>query len=311
MENKDYYLKQQKDKNENRFYVYVHRRITDNKPFYVGKGSGGRAWDTSSRNPHWENVSKKHGFVIDIVFDNLNEDTAFQCEVDTILEYEYMGYPLVNMTKGGEGVSGLSQTDEHKRKILETRKTSKAWIEGHKSRAEKLTGRPRSQEVRDHLSSVLRKSEKLKSHLAKQTEKNRDANTYKFYHYNGEMFEGTRLEFSDYTGMTDKKIGKLFINTSEKRSVVGNWSLEPINMKNNIPSHYKATPASKVPNPDLTEYQFYHVSGESFYGTRLELSALTNIPYKRITALFHKNPSSTVYGWSLSPVDWDNYCTRS
>jgi CTP:phosphocholine cytidylyltransferase-like protein len=90
----------------NIFYVYLHRRLTDNKVFYVGKGHAKRAWIRSNRNRYWNNVVEKHGYSVEIVFENLTEDDAFKIEKDTILEMRYFGFPLVNMTDGGEGSWG-------------------------------------------------------------------------------------------------------------------------------------------------------------------------------------------------------------
>jgi len=104
---------------KNKFYVYIHRRLSDNKPFYVGKGSGKRAWDftETGRNLYWHRVRNKHGINVEIVFDNLTEEEAFQCEKDTILEFNYFGYALTNLTSGGEGSSGLAFTDQQRLNI--------------------------------------------------------------------------------------------------------------------------------------------------------------------------------------------------
>ena len=104
-----------------KFYVYIHRRVTDGKPFYVGKGSGNRAWQFmgKQRNPYWHRVKNKHGVSVEIVFDNLTENEAFQCEKDTILEFNYFGYDLTNLTKGGEGSSGINFTDQQRLNIAE------------------------------------------------------------------------------------------------------------------------------------------------------------------------------------------------
>jgi hypothetical protein len=101
------------------FYVYVHRRITDGLPFYVGKGSGNRAWQFAGkqRNPYWHNVRNKHGVEVEIVFENLTEEEAFQCEKDTIIEFNYFGYSLTNLTTGGEGSSGINFTDQQRLNI--------------------------------------------------------------------------------------------------------------------------------------------------------------------------------------------------
>lgn len=113
----------------NKYYVYIHRK-DNGQPFYVGKGSGNRAWDFSGRNHYWQRVSKKHGVNVDIVFESLTEDEAFQCEKDVILELEYFGCTLCNMTSGGEGSSGLQFTDTQRLTISKSLKGRKPWNVG-------------------------------------------------------------------------------------------------------------------------------------------------------------------------------------
>jgi hypothetical protein len=99
------------------YYVYLHKRVTDGKVFYVGKGSGNRLVETYGRNPHWKNVAKKHGWTHEILFSGLTEDEAFSAEIDVIAELEYFGEPLTNMTKGGDGVKGLVFSDLHRSRL--------------------------------------------------------------------------------------------------------------------------------------------------------------------------------------------------
>ena len=67
----------------NKFYVYEHWRPDINMPFYVGKGSGNRAFRLKkNRNRHFRNiVSKleKQGLCVEIkmVSANLSEATGF------------------------------------------------------------------------------------------------------------------------------------------------------------------------------------------------------------------------------------------
>ena len=63
------------------FYVYIHRKKTNNEPFYIGKGSGRRAFDlseSSGRNRHWINTVKKHGVNVEIVQENMTEDDSLR-----------------------------------------------------------------------------------------------------------------------------------------------------------------------------------------------------------------------------------------
>lgn len=103
------YIINQEHYNQNtKFYIYVHYTI-DNVPFYVGKGNKNRCLHKSNRSKWWNNIVNKYGYYIEIKEINLNEDECFQKEIYWI---EHFGRKvlkngtLINLTKGGEGVSG-------------------------------------------------------------------------------------------------------------------------------------------------------------------------------------------------------------
>ena len=105
---------------ENRFYVYAHYKTGEEDiPFYIGKGSNKRAFDKWQRSRHWKNVVNKHGLVVRILHENLSEEDAFWIEKKLIGMFgradKGLG-PLINHTDGGEGPSGIIQTEEHKEK---------------------------------------------------------------------------------------------------------------------------------------------------------------------------------------------------
>lgn len=324
MEDRKFYVAQQDNKIPERFYVYVHRRLPDNLPFYVGKGCGDRAWKFNERNKFWVNVKNKHGVIVEIVFDNLDENTAFQCEKDTILEFSYFGYPLTNLTEGGEGVSGYVRDDEWRRKIRESRRNSEKWREGHRRAALKNTGRKQSSEERKkradamrgkkfspeacaNMSKARRSSEKVAEHLSQIGEKQSDKTVYTFYNYSGEIFVGTRYELCKHTGIEAKNIAKLFVKSEKsRRKVVKNWSLSPIQIASPVKSDNLQT-SRRSKNRDMRVYEFHHMSGESFIGTRTEFSDYTRISLMKIAALFCKNPSKAIYGWALTPISWGDY----
>jgi hypothetical protein len=104
--------------NENIFYIYVHKRKTDSKIFYVGKGKNKRAWSTDRKNNHWDNVVNKHGFYVEILESNLTEENAFLLEKEFISLFTKLFCPLTNKTNGGEGTSGFKRTEEHTKKLL-------------------------------------------------------------------------------------------------------------------------------------------------------------------------------------------------
>ena len=87
------------------FYIYLHRRATDGKVFYVGKGYG-RRYKSKSRNKHWHNIVNKHGYKVEIYLDGLQEWYAFELEKEIISFYGREN--LCNLTDGGEGPSNPS-----------------------------------------------------------------------------------------------------------------------------------------------------------------------------------------------------------
>lgn len=91
---------------ENIYYVYIHNRNDTGEPFYVGKGHRRRAWSHSRSNLHWKRIVKKHGHSIEVVQDHMSESDAFLLEMWLIAKFKNDGIKLVNLTDGGEGVSG-------------------------------------------------------------------------------------------------------------------------------------------------------------------------------------------------------------
>ena len=120
---------------DSKFYIYVLFRETG-VPFYVGKGQGYR-WlqhtHTTDREPnrHKRSVIRQmraNGFEVPKIklHDGLTEDVAFAYEKALIAAIgradKGLG-PLVNLTDGGEGVSGLPP--ESRARVIAAHKGSK------------------------------------------------------------------------------------------------------------------------------------------------------------------------------------------
>lgn len=135
------------------FYVYVIFR-TDGRPCYVGKGRGPRWRRTarSGRNPHLAAIWKAADGALPVVKvrEGLTEDEAFETEIALIaaMGREVNGGPLVNLTDGGEGSSGLSE-DALKR--IREAKIGNTFGLGGKGRK----GQPLDQEHRQKISSQM------------------------------------------------------------------------------------------------------------------------------------------------------------
>jgi hypothetical protein len=243
------------------YYVYVHYKISDNKPFYVGKGKGRRAWSLAGRSTYWNNVKSKHGYNVEIVFENLTEEEAFQCEIDSILEFKYFGFDLVNFTNGGEGTSGVKQssetiakrvskntgktrTPEQRLRISEAltgkkrtdvqRKTQSERSKG-KSRsmsavlkaAVSNTGKKRSVKSRQKMSDAA-KLVAEKSNLSNRTIlRNMDKTIYTFLHPEIGQFIGTRLDFSEKYNIKIGTIQNYFNRRSTRPNVtIKGWTIQ-------------------------------------------------------------------------------------
>lgn len=108
------------------FYVYIHLR-KDGTPFYVGKGHGKRAYELSvkRRSTMWVRTAvKEYGdtgnVTVVLLYTNLDESTAHELEILTIKEYGRKNNNtgiLVNLTDGGDGVSGIIRSDEYRKNI--------------------------------------------------------------------------------------------------------------------------------------------------------------------------------------------------
>lgn len=100
------------------FYVYLHKKKTTGEVFYVGKGSGKRAWSVRGRSKFWKSIVSKYGVDIEVYADNLQEWYAFELEQDLISLYgrrDLGDGALVNLNDGGYGgTCGYEHTVDHK-----------------------------------------------------------------------------------------------------------------------------------------------------------------------------------------------------
>ena len=117
------------------FYVYEHWRLDRDECFYVGKGKGNRAYSTKDRNRHHKAICAKlsrEGFAMEIrmVATGLSEKEAFFLERDRIKFWRDAGVDLVNLTDGGEGISGYRMTEEAKQHLSKMNKGKPAAFKG-------------------------------------------------------------------------------------------------------------------------------------------------------------------------------------
>lgn len=87
-----------------KYYVYAHIRKDTNSIFYIGKGSGNRAYFKSNRGEYWKRIVRKHGYDVVFLAENLEEKDAYEAEIIFIAAEKLKGGCEANFTIGGDGI---------------------------------------------------------------------------------------------------------------------------------------------------------------------------------------------------------------
>lgn len=95
-----------------RFYTYAHKKLSNGDIFYIGKGTGYRFKSLKSRSKFWFNVVEKHGFVPEILAYWDTDAEASAHEQFLIKCFKEKGITLCNLTDGGDGRRGVTNTPE-------------------------------------------------------------------------------------------------------------------------------------------------------------------------------------------------------
>ena len=308
------------------YYVYLHKKKTTGEVFYVGKGSGKRAWSAFGRNSFWKRVAEKHGWVVEIVQDNLQDWYAFELEKDLISYYgrrDLGDGNLTNMSDGGDGpsrlnpeivkrisesLSGLKCYKSDKRNYRFYNILTKERFEGKRVDFEnefKITiGRLFAKKnigntshfgwvVLDHLDETINiASLKIHNFIGKNNPR-ADHTIYEFFNiHTMERFIGTRLEIEEHHGVNT---GTLFhTGTSYKGWAVYRNQTEQELDKLRFPNKYLG-----LAKRDKRILSLVHTDGSSFNGTRQEFKEKFGFDLNHL--LRKTEPARQQKGWSLSP----------
>jgi hypothetical protein len=134
------------------FYVYLHRRATDNSVFYVGKGVKRRAWSKKNRNIYWHRTVEKYGYTVEIVMAGLQSWYALELERDIVARYS--DSRLANLTSGGDGIWLASE--ETRKKISASKRGKNLKNEHAQKIADSLRGRKHSEETKRRIAEGQR-----------------------------------------------------------------------------------------------------------------------------------------------------------
>ncbi len=133
------------------FYTYLYRDPSrNNEPIYVGKGRQKRAFyhlGRKDKHPFTQRLQwmKNNGIqpVVEFLCKDVDEELAHLCEMEAIDKFgrKDLGKgPLLNLTDGGEGLTGFKMPEEQKAKIRAANKGRK--------------GRPHTLEERARISAA-------------------------------------------------------------------------------------------------------------------------------------------------------------
>lgn len=136
----------------NLFYVYLHKKKSNNEVFYVGKGFGKRAWKKTSRSEYWKRIENKHGRIVEIVKDGLQESEAFELEKEVIAFYGRKN--LCNLNDGGYG--GTNPSKETRLKMSIAKKGKKPTPETIEKKRIASTGKKHTEETKAKLSAYFK-----------------------------------------------------------------------------------------------------------------------------------------------------------
>jgi hypothetical protein len=222
-----------------KFYIYIHKRKSDDAIFYVGKGSGKRCREAYGRNNLWNKIADKHGFYAEIVADGLSESEAFDIERSLIDQYgriiDGTGI-LANFTDGGEGVSGWRGTDSFYKSRGKSLSNALMKPEKRAARvliAKEMHSRPgfneahtkRMQDVSKMPDVVAKKSSSLKAtyntpEMKAWLKENRsgklngryDPTVYCFMNNDGRWFIGDRFDFGKEFNISGSHMSRIVNN---------------------------------------------------------------------------------------------------
>jgi len=169
----------------NIFYTYAYLR-EDKTPYYIGKGKGDRVYKKSKNDIRPPRDKSK----IILLKQNLSEGDAFNNEkyMIAIFGRKDLGAGILhNRTDGGDGSSGVLQTEETKLKRSNALKGRPRPEEVKNKIGEKNKGRTQSQEARNKIGDIHKGNTYWvgRKHTEESKQKMRDAKVGKSSHMKG------------------------------------------------------------------------------------------------------------------------------
>ena len=136
-----------------KYYTYAYLR-EDKTPYYIGKGTGNRAY-CRARRERIKRPKDRTRILILKQFDNEADAFKHECYMIAVLGRKSEGGILHNITSGGEGTS-FPKSAEHKHKIAESNCGVKRSLLTRKRMSKSAVGKPKSAEHKAHIGATLK-----------------------------------------------------------------------------------------------------------------------------------------------------------
>ena len=195
------------------YYVYAYLR-KDGTPYYIGKGTGNRAWVPhrykSPKNNYYKGITTPTPCRIVILENNLTSVGAFALERRMINWYgrKDLGNGILhNKTDGGEGLDNVVRTEEWKSNISNSHK-----------------GKPKSEKHKQSLSKSLQGNIPWNKDVYEKREYRSDSTVYTFVHITGIVEYCTRYKLREKYNI--KNAGNLNNVVLGNRTMCEGWIIE-------------------------------------------------------------------------------------
>ena len=195
------------------YYVYAYLR-KDGSPYYIGKGTGYRAWSDhrykSPKNNYFAGITTPPKNRIIILEHGLTAIGAFALERWMIRWYGRIDTGtgiLHNKTDGGEGLDGVVRTNDWKSNISKANKN-----------------KPKSEKHRKNLSMALTGNIPWnKGVIGTKCANRRNPEIHTFYHSSGAVETCTRYDLCEKYGLAQSNVSNMLAG---RKKSCGGWFIQ-------------------------------------------------------------------------------------